>query len=357
MICPHLGLRDDPATVAGFVHTGHVCSRPDSPAPIRADIQTRFCLAGRYPRCPVYQGRVERPPRPPRSLRRALWRAGRAAWEGMTLRQAAGLILFVVVIPATLGAALALLSNNGGGGDAAQPTLASREALGDGASAASPGPSPDAEGGAGSDVSGAPDPPGQPGSGAAPLAQGTPEEQLRAWETVTDWTVGPGDSLIAIALEFDTTPEAIAFFNGLPDDQIFIGDVLSLPVGFRLELTPVTEEEAPQPVVGENGADDATGDAGDADGADAPPTAPPPSLVLDAEAQAALEAWPNLVVWTVQAGDSIFAIALEFSTTVNAVALFNALDADAALQIGEVLQVPVGFTQPLFVPDGASGDE
>lgn len=353
MICPHLGLRDDPATVAGFAHTGNVCSRPDSPAPIRADIQTRFCLAGRYPRCPVFQGTVERPPRPSRSLRRALWRAGRAAWEGMTLRQAVSLILFVVVIPVTLGAVLALLSNNDAGGDAAQPTLASREALGDGAPAASPDPSPDAAGGAGSDVSGAPDPSGQPGSGAAPVALGTPEEQLRAWAIVTDWTVGPGDSLIAIAREFDTTPEAIAFFNGLPDDQIFIGAVLSVPVGFRLELILVTEEEAPQPVVGENGADDATDD----DGADVPSTALPPSLVLDAEEQVVLEAWPNLVVWTVQAGDSLFAIALEFSTTVNAIAFFNALDADAALQIGDVLQVPVGFTQPLFVPDGELGDE
>ena len=62
---------------------------------------------------------------------------------------------------------------------------------------------------------------------------------LLDWTDVKVWTVLPGDNLAAIAREFDTTIEAIAFYNNIAaDDSIFIGQTIDVPVGFERSLTP-----------------------------------------------------------------------------------------------------------------------
>ena len=47
------------------------------------------------------------------------------------------------------------------------------------------------------------------------------------------WTVGPGDSLSALARDFDTTTTAIAAVNALPGDALIIGQLLGIPEGWR----------------------------------------------------------------------------------------------------------------------------
>ncbi len=60
---------------------------------------------------------------------------------------------------------------------------------------------------------------------------------LLAWDNVMEWTVRSGDSLAAIAREYDTTIEAVAAYNDiLVDESIFIGQTLDVPVGFQLSL-------------------------------------------------------------------------------------------------------------------------
>jgi LysM repeat protein len=78
----------------------------------------------------------------------------------------------------------------------------------------------------------------------SPGLDGSDERNLVAlvalfdWTDVTEWTVLPGDNLVAIAREFSTTIEVIAFYNNISaEESILIGQTLNIPVGFRLSLT------------------------------------------------------------------------------------------------------------------------
>ena len=70
---------------------------------------------------------------------------------------------------------------------------------------------------------------------------------MLAWPNVQAWTVEEGDTLLALALAFETSVEAIAVLNGLTNsNQIGIGDVLQVPVGFSAEgVVPAPVEEGP----------------------------------------------------------------------------------------------------------------
>lgn len=324
-ICPRLGLRDDPSTAAAYAYAEHVCYEPSRPASIHPDIQTRFCLAGRYPRCPVYQGIEKRPPRAP-------WRLPK-----LDRRQVLVGLVFVVLVPATIGALAALLDNDGPGTPVQavatvpdtrliEPAAQTNDPAADATTPASGGLADESDDSVVADVTSA--------------VELSPREQLSAWESVADWEVQAGDSLGAIAREFGTTVEAIAVYNGIENtDTVFIGQVLQVPVGFTLTLDP---EET---VAGADAA--ATGDEPVATSEPAEPA--PPPLVLSEEAVAELLAWPDLVAYEVKDGDSLFAIAGDFGTTVEAIAVLNDLNPNNALPIGAVVRVPQGFTTPLTV--------
>ena len=461
-ICPHLALIDDPATRISAVHRDHACFHPSVPSLVPDAIQARFCLSGRYPRCPVYRGVVERPPRPV-----SRWR------QHVTLPRAI-IAIFVVVIPAVLGTVLAL-SN----GDEvavtpasrarvdAPPAVASTDTGSDGAAA---GAADAADATDATDAAPVPDDDAQavveddpPPPGVDPTLP--PIEQLRVWPQVAEYVVVSGDTLFLIAQAHDTTAQAIAVYNDLANTEtIFEGQVLRVPAGFRLPLaedaqglgvgTPLERLErwgrkldhtveagdtlfglaaaysttaeaiaqlndlsAPYalslgqvlqipagfqialglelPGLSDTSADGASGDGAAGDGAagdaDAAPdggadgagdadadagtandgTAAPDGgddggdaggeegveagPVVDPAALAALQAWPNVEAYTVRSGDSLFAIALDFGTTVEALALLNGREIQAALFVGTTLQVPVGFTTPLYSETGASG--
>jgi len=80
----------------------------------------------------------------------------------------------------------------------------------------------------------------------------TPLPQPTASATRTH-TVAAGDTLLGIALDYDTTTEAIKAANGMADDMIYLGDVLIIPVSAVLPTaTPVPPGEGVIHVVAEN---------------------------------------------------------------------------------------------------------
>ena len=181
---------------------------------------------------------------------------------------------------------------------------------------------------------------------AEAVAEGTvtegrldPLEALRAWPEITERVVEAGDSLGALAAEFGTTVEAIAAYNEIEDaGSIVEGQVIQIPVGFTIELPAPPPAETDGAVAGGGGG--------------GLPQLPP-------EVVEELLAWPDLVEWEIGPGDSLFALALEFGTTVEAIAVYNGLTNSDRIDAGTVITIPVGFTfttEEEVTPDGESPD-
>ena len=100
----------------------------------------------------------------------------------------------------------------------------------------------------------------------------------------TTYTVQPGDTLYAIARKYNTTVDAIKNVNNLTSNTLSVGQVLKIPTG---------NETAPSPTV----------------------------------------------TYTVQPGDTLFAIARKYNTTVDAIKSANNLTSNT-LSIGQILQIP-----------------
>ncbi len=60
-----------------------------------------------------------------------------------------------------------------------------------------------------------------------------------------------------------------------------------------------------------------------------------------------LRAWGDMTQVTIVEGDSLWALAIEYSTTVEAISLVNAVNDPAELSVGAVLSIPVGFAESL----------
>ena len=353
-VCPHLSLRDDPATAAVYAREDHVCMRHGAAASIHARYQTTFCIGEKYRSCQVFAGKRERPPSAPRTwagLGQRVW--GAAALPSTPLQWAL-LGVFVVLVPAVLGTVVALTGGDDDSGPVAAATEGQESQGGEGGA-----PALDLGEGASVGVAGeglgdveAPVTAGEDGAeaaeGAAVVEESlTPLEQLEAWPDVQEWIVQDGDSLLAIAREFGTTVEAIALFNLLEDPgAIFKGQVLDVPVGFVLDLPEPEIAEEPA-VVAEPPADVPVEDPAPAEPVDefGEAIASLPPAVVEA-----VLAWPNVQAWTVEEGDTLLALALAFETSVEAIAVLNGLTNSNQIGIGDVLQVPVGFSAEGVVP-------
>ncbi|MDE2639157.1 MAG: LysM peptidoglycan-binding domain-containing protein, partial [Chloroflexota bacterium] len=88
-----------------------------------------------------------------------------------------------------------------------------------------------------------------------------------------------------------------------------------------------------------SGTGDGDGSTDDGAGEAAPDDAP--------AATEALLGWTDVVVWTVASGDTLFLIAQELATTVDAIAALNGIDPADPILIGQVLQIPRGFLDPI----------
>ena len=403
-VCPFVGRQSDPALVEAAPDGEHRCYKPPSPHRIRSDIQGRFCLSARYQRCPVYRGVVAHPPGP--SISERIFGGG--LFELITSPQGLAFIFFAMLIPAAIGVGFAILDDedepaagqaaavvdaDGDAGAGAAQQAQPSEAGGDAPAQAAEGDAPSAEDGqaaaaqqgAGQAASGeqaaedqasgepaaeedaATEQAGEQAAASPPAAEEpesslTPRERLFNWTELTEHVVEAGDSLGAIAAVYGTTVEAIAVFNGIADvNTIQVGQVLGVPIGFTEDLdfepaasaaadeSPAPEEDAAADDTDETdegdgaepptGTDDAEGDADDGAAEPAPDDAP--------AATEALLGWTDVVEWTVASGDTLFLIAQELATTVDAIAALNGIDPADPILIGQVLRVPRGFLDPI----------
>jgi LysM repeat protein len=169
-------------------------------------------------------------------------------------------------------------------------------------------------------------------SGAGPPID-EPLVLLRNWPSLLEYHVAQGDVLSFIADEFGTTPEAVALYNGLAGNVVVLGQTLIVPLNFEVPLPEL------EPVVMEMLRQDGAGGVGRVDDDDlaALLVGVPDDPVI------ALRLWRDRTTYTTQAGDSLFAIASDFQTSVDAIRVLNGLLPGALLQIGVPLEVPVGF--------------
>ena len=118
IVCPHLALRDDPATAAVFAREDHVCMRSGAAVSIHERYQMTFCIGEKFRSCQVFTGKREQPPAPPRTW--GMLRQRINASLPVSGLQWALLAVFVVLVPAVLGAVVALTN----GGDDSSPAVA-----------------------------------------------------------------------------------------------------------------------------------------------------------------------------------------------------------------------------------------
>jgi len=138
---------------------------------------------------------------------------------------------------------------------------------------------------------------------SAALPGDTATAQPSASATVPGaYVVQPGDTLFDIAAQFSTTVEAIKAANGLTSDVIFAGQTLVMPPG-----TDGTVGNTPTAATGA--------------------TASPVSQLP--------------VKYVVQAGDTLFTLALRFNTSVSAIKSTNGLASDNIF-VGQTLTIPQG---------------
>ena len=70
-----------------------------------------------------------------------------------------------------------------------------------------------------------------------------------------------------------------------------------------------------------------------------------------------LLAWPDMTQVTIVEGDSLWALAIEYGTTVEAISLVNAVNDPAELSVGTVLSIPVGFAESLAPAEAAAAEQ
>lgn len=144
----------------------------------------------------------------------------------------------------------------------------------------------------------------------------------------------------------------------MSDDEDDLGIVATVDETSAIDATAPADDPSPaaesaaaaQEPAGEGSS---TEEAAPADTADV--DAATPAAAVAAEEQLTpleqLEAWPVIQEWTVRSGDSVAAIAREFGTTIEAIAIYNQLDDPGRIFEGQVLDVPIGFALDLAEPE------
>ncbi|MYB23394.1 MAG: LysM peptidoglycan-binding domain-containing protein [Chloroflexi bacterium] len=156
-----------------------------------------------------------------------------------------------------------------------------------------------------------------------------PAARLAAWSDIETIEVVSGESLWLIAQNHGTTVTAIATLNNLADPEtLSVGQLLMIPVGFAEEVVAVAPAES-----GAGAAESA------ADGSTAATTAAAGDRSLSAD----LANWQTIAPVSIEAGDSLEAIAIANDTSVQAIMALNGITDPNMIYVGDVLLVPVGF--------------
>lgn len=134
-----------------------------------------------------------------------------------------------------------------------------------------------------------------------------------------NYTVQPGDTLSKLARQYNTTVAAIMSVNQIANPNlIFVGQTLQIPAG---NSAPVPT--SPPPV-------------------NPPPAAPQPTAVPPPPSSG--------TSYVVQAGDTLYRIALRFGVSVQAVAAANNIQNTNYIYVGQVLIIPGTAVPPSAPP-------
>ncbi|MCP4358798.1 MAG: LysM peptidoglycan-binding domain-containing protein [Chloroflexi bacterium] len=124
------------------------------------------------------------------------------------------------------------------------------------------------------------------------------------------YTVRWGDTLYSIARRHNTTVNDIVAINNIPNPNlIYVGQVIEIP-----------------------------------DGSNPPPTSPPTTAVPPLPTATAPPG--GSITYVVQPGDTLYAIARRYGTTVNAIAAANNIANPNLIYVGQVLIIPTGSNPP-----------
>lgn len=159
--------------------------------------------------------------------------------------------------------------------------------------------------------------------------------------------VQAGETLLGIALFYQVSTASLMAANGLSDaDKLAVGVELLVPGVSPPEPTSTPESTAtPEPTAEETSADEdvpTESDSATVEDAATPMAEPTPTAEAAQEGeQAQPVATPTLVTHTVQAGETLFSLALRYGTTIKAIQTANNLGSSVALNIGQELVIPI----------------
>ena len=228
LLCPHLGLRADPATRFLYPSTAQGCHSAVHYARVDTASQAATCLTMAHLQCPRYleaaatsRSAPAAPPGPTRVIGpiRPLGARDSARGCGVGLVRFALGLLLVWAIGFGVGVALGGLGSSATAPGGVLPGLSPAAAPSAGLTAApTPAPTPSA-----------PTPATSP-SASQVVARSQAPESAAPRASLRTHTVLRGETLTSIAARYGVTPQAIAKANGIKDpNQIVTGSVLVIP--------------------------------------------------------------------------------------------------------------------------------
>lgn len=161
-------------------------------------------------------------------------------------------------------------------------------------------------------------------------------------DSATTYTVKKGDSLYAIAREYNTTVDNLKQLNNLTSNNLSIGQVLQLPTTTRNTYTVKAGDTLYQIANQNNTTIQAIKDLNNL-------TSNNLSIgqILNLPSTELIEIPTTTTNYTIQSGDTLYSIAKKYATTVDKIKQLNNLTTNT-LSIGQVLKIP--STQTVEIP-------
>jgi peptidoglycan endopeptidase LytF len=192
---------------------------------------------------------------------------------------------------------------------------------------------------------------GNAGLAAESMPVPEPENQTQTMSIAnTSYTVQPGDTLYFLARNFNTTIDAIKQANNLTGDTIYVGQKLTIP-GQTTTPAPINQNTTYKVVAGDslykiakqfNTTIDAIKQANNLTG---DTIYIGQTLTIPVKQTTSAPSVSEPTTYKVVAGDSLFNIARQFNTTIDAIKQANNLTGDT-IYIGQTLIIPVEQTTP-----------